>query len=119
MEEANDAFYAAFRSGSLAGMAAAWGEGEHVQCVHPGAAVIAGRGPVLESWKAVLGSGRMAISLQDVRIFATEAEGFVTCVEVLEAADSRGRVVATNVFERQGGRWVLVHHHGSRLGGFS
>ena len=44
VEEANDAFYEAFRSGSLSAMSAIWGEGEHVQCVHPGSAVIAGRG---------------------------------------------------------------------------
>jgi ketosteroid isomerase-like protein len=26
---------------------------------------------------------------------------------------SQARVEATNVFERHGGRWLLVHHHGS------
>lgn len=25
-----------------------------------------------------------------------------------------GLVLATNVFEKQGDRWLMVHHHGSR-----
>ena len=89
-----------------------------MQCVHPGAACIAGRSSVLASWKIILSSGRMKITTEDVRIFATESEGFVTCVEVMDAGDSRGRIVATNVFEKQGGKWKIVHHHGSRLAGF-
>jgi translation initiation factor 2A len=67
-----------------------WGVGEHIQCVHPGSACIAGRTSVLESWKLVLGTGRMSISTHDVRIFATESEGFVTCVERLEIAEGKG-----------------------------
>jgi len=117
IEEANDAFYHAFQTGNLKAMSEIWGTGEHIQCVHPGSACIAGRTSVLESWKLVLGTGRMSISTQDVRIFATESEGFVTCVEVLDAGDSQGKVVATNVFEKQGGKWKIVHHHGSRLSG--
>ena len=118
IEEANDAFYQAFESGSYKAMAAVWGEGEHVQCIHPGSGCIAGSEAVLESWKVILGSARVKIQLHDVRIYATETEGYVTCVEVMDAGDSKGKIVATNVFERQqGGGWKIVHHHGSRLPG--
>ena len=41
------------------------------------------------------------------------SEAFVTCVEVVESGEVTGRVLATNVFERQGGAWKLVHHHAS------
>ena len=40
----------------------------------------------------------------------------MTCVEVMEGLDSRGRVMATNVFEKQHNQWKLVHHHGSQMG---
>ena len=70
MEEANSAFYAAFQSGSLRDMGEAWGKGEHVQCIHPLAGCIAGRGAVLESWKLVLGGARMRVALEDVRVYA-------------------------------------------------
>lgn len=96
-------------------MAAAWGAGEHVQCVHPGAGCIAGREAVLQSWRVILGAGRVRVALEDVRVAAGEEQAFVTCVEVVEADESTGRVLATNVFERQGGRWKLVHHHASPL----
>ena len=43
------------------------------------------------------------------------SQAFVTCVELTEAGDSKGRIAATNVFERQGGAWKLVHHHGSPM----
>ena len=36
------------------------------------------------------------------------SDGFVTCVEVMEAADSRGRIVATNLFEKQAGPLLLL-----------
>jgi len=72
VEEANEAFYAAFQSGSLKDMSAIWGAGAHVQCIHPAAGCIAGRQSVLESWKLILGSGRLKIKLDDVRIYATE-----------------------------------------------
>ena len=39
--------------------------------------------------------------------------GFVTCTEIVDATDTMGRIVATNVFEKQGGKWKIVHHHGS------
>jgi len=72
VEEANDAFYAAFMSGSLKDMSAIWGKGEHIQCIHPVAGCIAGRQNVLESWKLVFGNGRLKIMLDDIRIYATE-----------------------------------------------
>jgi translation initiation factor 2A len=85
--------------------------------VHPGAGCIAGHEAVLDSWRALLRGVRpraFRIDLEDVRVAAAEGGlGFVTCVEVIDADDSVGRIVATNIFERQGGRWVIIHHHGS------
>ncbi|KAL4423514.1 hypothetical protein ABPG77_003647 [Micractinium sp. CCAP 211/92] len=113
VEEANDRFYKAFQSGSLAAMADVWGKGEHVQCIHPLGNCIAGRQAVMDSWKAILGAGRLRISVEDVRVFAGDSQAFVTCVEITESSEGRGRIAATNVFEKQGGAWKLVHHHGS------
>jgi translation initiation factor 2A len=48
-----------------------------------------------------------------VRHVAGEDMGYVTCVEVIDADDSFGRICATNVFEKQDGKWVIVMHHGS------
>ncbi|CAL5220593.1 g2633 [Coccomyxa viridis] len=112
IEDANAEFYRAFKSRDLKAMSEIWGTGEHVQCIHPAAGCIAGRDNVLESWRVILRGMPMDISLEDVRVCARDGAAFVTCVEIMEAGDSRGRTVATNVFERQNGKWVIVHHHG-------
>lgn len=112
VEEANDHFYDAFRNGNYAAMSKIWGNGEQVQCIHPAAECIAGREDVMTSWKLILSSGRMNITLEDVRIYATDTQGYVTLVEVVDAEDSQGRIIATNIFERQQGSWKIVHHHG-------
>eukprot|EP00199_Chlamydomonas_sp_CCMP681_P005854 CAMPEP_0119108864 /NCGR_PEP_ID=MMETSP1180-20130426/15869_1 /TAXON_ID=3052 ORGANISM="Chlamydomonas cf sp, Strain CCMP681" /NCGR_SAMPLE_ID=MMETSP1180 /ASSEMBLY_ACC=CAM_ASM_000741 /LENGTH=230 /DNA_ID=CAMNT_0007094535 /DNA_START=57 /DNA_END=749 /DNA_ORIENTATION=+ len=116
VEDANRAFYAAFRSGNVKEMESIVGQGEHVQVVHPGSNCIAGREAVIESWRSLLVNVRpraFKLALEDVRVWANDTCGTVTCVEVINADDSTGRIAATNVFEKQGGRWVLIVHHGS------
>lgn len=44
--------------------------GEQVQCIHPGSNCIAGRQAVLDSWRHVLGAGRLKVRLEDVRVYA-------------------------------------------------
>ena len=75
-------------------MSAVWGAGEHVQVIHPGCNCIAGRDAVMESWRTILAGVRpraFRIELEDVRVYATDAHGYVTCVEVVDADDSAGR----------------------------
>jgi hypothetical protein len=48
----------------------------------------------MDSWKAILKNVRpraFRISLDDVRVFASDGHGFVTCVEVMDADDTKGR----------------------------
>ena len=35
------------------------------------------------------------------------AQATVTCTEVMAVGDNTGRILATNVFERQGGQWKV------------
>ncbi|KAJ9531636.1 hypothetical protein QJQ45_021762 [Haematococcus lacustris] len=93
-----------------------WGFGDHIQVIHPLASTIAGREAVMDSWRSILKGVRpraFNITLEDVRIYADEAHAFVTCVEVINADDSQGRITATNIFEKQDGKWKITLHHGS------
>lgn len=53
----------------------------------------------------VLGAGgSVNIRLAEVRVALLGAErAFVTCTELINATDNRGRIAATNVFEKQVG----------------
>ena len=37
----------------------------------------------------------------------------VTCVEYVDSGPTTGKIVATNVFQKEDGQWKIVHHHGS------
>jgi hypothetical protein len=45
----------------------------------------------MESWEVVLKTVGFDISVRDVRVYATDTMGFVTCVEIMEGDDRRGR----------------------------
>jgi ketosteroid isomerase-like protein len=110
--EANEAFYRAFARRDAGAMERLWAERHPVACVHPGWDVLDGREEVLGSWRSILGSGsapRISCSLAQARLLGETA--LVTCHELLEG----GRMAATNVFVREGGRWRLVHHQASPI----
>ena len=91
--DANERFYQAFRTSDLAGMRDVWGEGQHVQCLHPGAACISGSEQVMSSWEIVFGSlppgTGLDVSVEQLRVHAAQGWGFVTCVEKV-ASDTVG-----------------------------
>ena len=55
---------------------------------------------VLESWRLISrGSRGIKISLEDVRIYAGDNDAFLTCVEVIDAANERGRQASLHSHE--------------------
>jgi translation initiation factor 2A len=113
--DANERFYDAFRKGDIHAMRACWGKGDHVQCLHPGAACVGGDEDVARSWEIVFsgvpkGVG-LEIQVEQTRVHASGDFGFVTCVEKARSDDGYGVLACTNVFERQKGEWKIVHHH--------
>ena len=110
--EANEAFYRAFSRRDADAMERLWAEAHPVACVHPGWDVLDGREEVLRSWGAILGSeGAPAISCSHAQAHVLGEVAFVTCHEVVEG----GRLAATNVFVREGGRWRVAHHQASPI----
>jgi hypothetical protein len=82
---------------------------------------------VAGSWQAIFSSTPfIQFVLTDERVLVVGAVAVVTLDEnILQAAGapegddvgteelSGARVAATNVFVHEGGRWRMVHHHGS------
>jgi ketosteroid isomerase-like protein len=73
-----------------------------------------GRDKVLLGWGMIFrGKRAMQLRISNVRVATAGNMGFVTCEEHVGTEDRQGNVVVTNVFEKQGGTWKIVHHHGS------
>jgi len=118
--EANARFYRAFEALDIAEMDRVWAHGEHVKCVHPGWPLLSGWDAVRESWAAIFeNTAEMRFTLSNVVAAVGGDLAWVTCTENI-LSDVGGRVsvtaiLATNLFERDGAGWRLVHHHASHV----
>lgn len=113
---ANARFYNAFRTGDLSSMQTLWAKHDNVCCVHPGAGGISGYEFVMRSWEYVWVDYDfpLEIELKDVRVHVKGDVGYVTCMELVKTKGSSwGRQLATNVFQRVDGQWLICIHHAS------
>ncbi len=115
---ANDSFYRAFESLEAARMGEVWLHSARVQCTHPGWRRLVGFAAVMESWERIFeNTFEMSFDLTAVEISVAGDVAWVVCTENITSRTydgiSRSQVEATNVFERHGGRWRMVVHHGS------
>lgn len=117
---ANEAFYRAFEKKDIDAMTKVWSNGSGCLCIHPGRKALRGWEDIRDSWESIF---RNTSYLElDTEIVSTEVIGdlaYVVLVEtVLQVAGRRqfkAQSMATNVFERMGQQWYLMHHHGSPL----
>jgi ketosteroid isomerase-like protein len=120
VREANARFYRAFESLTLDEMDAVWAHGGPVACVHPGWPRLTGWDAVRESWSAIFqNTVEMRFTLTDVQVDVRGDLAWVLCTENI-LSQARGdlavtSILATNLFARQGGEWLLVHHHASHV----
>jgi ketosteroid isomerase-like protein len=118
--KANRAFYHAFESLDLAQMEAVWLRDQRIACVHPGWRRLTGWGPVMTSWERIFeGAFEMKFELRDEAVTVSGDLAVVLVEEVLTQrgydGGSRSQVLATNVFERADGEWLMILHHGSPI----
>jgi ketosteroid isomerase-like protein len=109
---ANLDFYRAFNERSVKAMEALWSTIAPVLCVHPGWTALAGREPVIQSWRAILANPEAPrVMVHDDRAFLYGDLAIVQCEEELDT----GHLVATNMFIRENGDWKMIHHQASPL----
>lgn len=118
--EANQGFYRAFESLDLARMERVWLRDQRIACVHPGWRRLTGWGPIMTSWERIFESAfEMKFELRDAAVTVRGDLAVVLVEEVLTQRNydgaSRSQVIATNVFERAGGEWLMTLHHGSPI----
>jgi ketosteroid isomerase-like protein len=120
--EANRRFYAAFESLDIARMDEVWAQQDHVTCIHPGWTIRSGWPAVRDSWVLIFNNTfSMRFELTDVMVQVAGDIAWVICVENLTTQQSdepqQAKVLATNLYERLGNEWLMIHHHGSAVMG--
>lgn len=109
---ANLEFYQAFTTRDVAAMEGLWARHAPVVCVHPGWPALAGRAPVIESWRGIFANpDAPRIACFDEQVFLYGDTALVVCEEELEG----GTLIASNWFVREDGAWRLVHHQAGEL----
>jgi ketosteroid isomerase-like protein len=116
--EAVEAFYDAFASLDSDKMEAVWLRDLRIICVHPGWDKLKGWGPVMASWQRIFeGVFEMKFEIGEMDIIISGDIAVVLAEENLEQRGydgiARSRVLATNIFERVGQKWLMIMHHGS------
>jgi ketosteroid isomerase-like protein len=112
------AYYKAFTNTDIERMAGVWAEGIRVLCIHPGGELVRGKTAVIQSWMEVFANADPPVI--EYRLVGNfEAAGLaVHLVEELirprgKRAEAANRVLATNVFVREGSSWRIAEHHAS------
>jgi ketosteroid isomerase-like protein len=120
VEEVNARFYRALEGRDIEEMDRVWAHSEHARCVHPGWALLAGWPAIRESWEAIFRDSReLSFTIGHVVAHVDGDAAWLTCTEHLltqAGGDiSVTTLLATNLFERRGGEWRMIHHHASHI----
>ena len=118
----NEAFYEAFGSLDIATMDRVWAKQEYVTCIHPGWTLRIGWPAVRDSWVLLFNNTfSMEFDLTELQVQVAGDLAWVICTENITSRQgdvSQGsRVLATNLYERLEGQWLMIHHHGSPVMG--
>jgi len=119
---ANQAFYVALSTGDVAAMQKVWSSDPDITNIGPASkAVAVGWGAIgkgFEGTRDAFPDLKAAMDQPRIKVVGTIA--WVSGVEETQRKDKTGTPVssanlATNIFQKQDGRWLMVHHHASRM----
>jgi ketosteroid isomerase-like protein len=116
----NEDFYKAFESLDVTAMDRIWAHQEYITCIHPGWSIRVGWPAVRDSWVVIFNNTfSMEFQLTELQVQVAADVAWVICTENISSrvgdATQNSRVVATNLYERIGDAWKIIHHHGSHL----
>ncbi|MFW2380649.1 MAG: nuclear transport factor 2 family protein [Acidimicrobiales bacterium] len=114
VRELNQRFYSAHENRDFDAMAALWGHGPDVVCIHPGWPILRGWEAVEDSWRRIFqGPSDNQFIVTNDQLNMASGVAWITLDENLMSVGGTGTIAATNIFLRIAGEWKIVHHHGS------
>lgn len=116
----NEMFYKALGSRNLGLMEEVWIKDPRAKCVHPGWPILLGWEAIKQSWKNIFDSGGPTkIQISNVNVEMSGDLAWVTCIEhishIIRDQVQINMTQATNIFERHGSDWLMIHHHASPM----
>jgi ketosteroid isomerase-like protein len=119
---ANHVFDEALSARDIAAMDTMWVHERYVVAVHPASKTpIIGWAAVRKSWEATFDRfAEISVSMQNPQIRINENVAWIVGVEEIRGKLKKGEAAAfmaltTNIFEKIGGRWLMVVHMTSRI----
>jgi ketosteroid isomerase-like protein len=116
-DEAETAFYDAFRASNLEAMMNIWADQEFIECIHPMSDRDRGTFAVRESWRRIFDGGlKVELELSDIHRTQDALLAIHTVYEHFRTpGDDRQHppVIATNIYQLIDGGWHMVLHHAS------
>jgi ketosteroid isomerase-like protein len=114
----NQAFYRAFEKKDIEAMEAVWSKGIGCLCIHPGRDALKGWMAIRDAWERIFqNTSYLEIDMDILTVDVSGDLSYVVLIEnVLQISNGQrleAQSMATNLFERMGDRWYLMHHHGS------
>ncbi len=116
----NEAFYRAFEKKDMEAMERVWSKGAGCLCIHPGRPALKGWDDIRRSWMQIF-QHTQYLEI-DIDLVSTEVNGTVAYVvltetvrQVVQRREMTAKSMATNIYEKMGDRWYLIHHHGSPM----
>ncbi|MBD2338009.1 nuclear transport factor 2 family protein [Calothrix sp. FACHB-156] len=116
----NTAFYRAFEKKDIAAMSLVWSQGTGSTCIHPGRNVLRGWKEVKYSWEQIFkNTAYIEVNLDIISTEVTDHIAYVilreNILQVFRGQRLEAQSIATNVFQLLGGKWYIIHHHGSPI----
>jgi len=122
VKAANQAFYEALSARDIKRMEQIWSHEPHVRAIPPASKeVLSGWEAVRKHWQEAFARrpAQVSVSMKDAQVRGDQNVAWIVGAEQVQGRREGGEavtsmVLGTNVFEKQGGNWLMVHHHGSR-----
>jgi ketosteroid isomerase-like protein len=121
VKSANQAFYSAFSARDIAAMQKVWSSDPDDQNIGPASkSVTTGWDKIGKGFDGLFDTYPELTASMEPKIEIVGAVAWATGIEQVQRKDKAGassgaKNLVTNIFQKQDGRWLMVHHHASRI----